>query len=81
MNMQYSPRTESMLDVSTYADVMRWVAQEHGALLFDRLGIMRYWNDRARSISMPPQRSMIWPEKFMIALAGRWRLRSSMRLI
>jgi lysophospholipase L1-like esterase len=45
MNMQYSPRTESMLDVSAYADVMRWVAQQRGALLFDRLGIMRSWND------------------------------------
>jgi hypothetical protein len=45
MNMQYSPRTESMLDVSAYADVMRWVAQQRGALLFDRLGIMHYWND------------------------------------
>jgi hypothetical protein len=45
MNMQYSPRTESMLDVSPYADVMRIVAQQRGALLFDRLGIMREWND------------------------------------
>jgi hypothetical protein len=45
MNMQYSPRTESMLDVSAFADVMRLVAQAHGALLFDRLAIMRYWND------------------------------------
>jgi lysophospholipase L1-like esterase len=45
MNMQYSPHTESMMDVSTYADVMRFVAQQHGALLFDRLGIMRDWND------------------------------------
>jgi len=45
MNMQYSPRTESMLDVSTYADVMRWVAQQRSALLFDRLAIMHYWND------------------------------------
>ena len=45
MNMQYSPRTESMLDVSTYADVMRAVAEQHGALLFDRLAIMHYWND------------------------------------
>lgn len=45
MNMQYSPRTESMLDVSNYADVMRFVAQQHGAVLFDRLGIMRNWND------------------------------------
>jgi hypothetical protein len=45
MNMQYSPHTESMLDVSTYADIMRLVAQQHSALLFDRLGIMRNWND------------------------------------
>ena len=45
MNMQYSPHTESMLDVSTYADIMHWAAQQHGALLFDRLGIMRNWND------------------------------------
>jgi hypothetical protein len=45
MNMQYSPRTESMLDVSAYADVMKWVAQQRGALLFDRLAIMHSWND------------------------------------
>jgi hypothetical protein len=45
MNMQYSPRTDSMLDVSAYADVMRVVAQQRGAVLFDRLGIMHYWND------------------------------------
>lgn len=46
INMQYSPRTAALLDVSTYADVMQWVAQERGALLFDRLAIMRYWNDQ-----------------------------------
>ncbi len=45
MNMQYSPRTESMLDVSTYANVMRVVAEQRGALLFDRLAIMHSWND------------------------------------
>jgi hypothetical protein len=45
MNMQYSPRTEAMLDVSSYADVMRWVAEQYGALQFDRMGIMHYWND------------------------------------
>lgn len=45
VNMQYSPRTASMLDVSAYADVMRHVAQQRGALLFDRLAIMQYWND------------------------------------
>ena len=45
MNMQYSPRTEAMLDVSSFADIMRIVAEQRGALLFDRLAIMRYWND------------------------------------
>lgn len=45
MNMQYSPRTASMLDVSAYADVMRAIAEQRGALLFDRLAIMHYWND------------------------------------
>jgi hypothetical protein len=34
-----------MLDVSVYADVMRAIAEQHGALLFDRLAIMHYWND------------------------------------
>jgi hypothetical protein len=45
MNMQYSPRTETMLNVSTYADVMRWVAEQRDILLFDRLAIMHYWSD------------------------------------
>jgi hypothetical protein len=45
MNMQYSPRTDSMLDVAPLADVMRIVAQQHSAPLFDRLGLMRSWND------------------------------------
>jgi lysophospholipase L1-like esterase len=45
MNMQYSPRTESMLDVSTFADVMRVVAEQRGALLFDRFAIMQSWNE------------------------------------
>ncbi len=45
LDMQYSPHTAAMLDVTAYADVMRWVAQEHGALLFDRLEIMRHWSE------------------------------------
>jgi lysophospholipase L1-like esterase len=45
MNMQYSPRTESMLSVAPFADVMHWVAEQRAVLLFDRLGIMRYWSD------------------------------------
>ena len=45
MDMQYSPRTESMLGVAPYADAMRWVAQQRGVVLFDRLAIMRSWAD------------------------------------
>jgi hypothetical protein len=45
MNMQYSPRTESMITVGPYADVMRVVAQHFEIPLFDRLGIMRHWSD------------------------------------
>ncbi len=46
VNMQFSPHTEALLNISAYADVMRWVAQDHGVLLFDRLAIMHYWNDQ-----------------------------------
>jgi hypothetical protein len=47
INMQFSPHTESVIDVSTYADIMQWVAQQQaGTLLFDRLAIMRYWNEQ-----------------------------------
>ena len=45
MNMQYSPRIESMIAVGIYADNMRWVAREREVPLFDRLAIMRQWND------------------------------------
>jgi len=45
MNMQYSPRTETMISVSPYADVMRVVAQHFDTPLFDRLGIMRHWSE------------------------------------
>lgn len=45
MNMQYSPRTESMIAVAPYADDMRAVAQQRELPLFDRFAIMRYWAD------------------------------------
>jgi len=45
MNMQFSPRTESMISVTPYADVMRVVATQRDVPLFDRLAIMRYWSD------------------------------------
>jgi hypothetical protein len=45
MNMQYSPRTESMIQVGPYVDEMRAVAQQREVPLFDRFAIMRYWSD------------------------------------
>ena len=45
MNVQYSPRTESIIAVGPYNDNMRWVAQERGIPLFDRFAIMQYWNE------------------------------------
>jgi hypothetical protein len=45
VNMQYSPRTETMVSVGPYADAMRWVAQQHDVPLFDRLSIMKHWSE------------------------------------
>ena len=45
MNLQHSPRTDPMMHVGPYADAMRMVAEDRGVPLFDRMGIMKYWND------------------------------------
>lgn len=45
MNMQFSPRTESMIAIGPYADTMRVVSQQRGVPLFDRVGIMHHWSD------------------------------------
>jgi hypothetical protein len=45
MNLQYSPRIETMLAVVPYIDTMRVVAQDKGVVLYDRFSIMRYWSD------------------------------------
>jgi hypothetical protein len=45
MNMQYSPRTESMISIKAYADNMRWVALQHDVLLFDRFALMKHWTE------------------------------------
>ena len=46
MNLQYSPRTETMISASPYLDNMRVVAQQHDVPLFDRFAIMHHWNDQ-----------------------------------
>ena len=43
INAQYSPRTESMIALDTYAEDMRWVALQHETPLFDRFSIMKLW--------------------------------------
>ncbi|MDB5577457.1 MAG: GDSL-like Lipase/Acylhydrolase family protein [Bradyrhizobium sp.] len=45
MNLQYSPRTETMISAPPYLDNMRVVAQQYDVPLFDRFTIMRHWND------------------------------------
>ncbi|MBB1090676.1 SGNH/GDSL hydrolase family protein [Rhodopseudomonas palustris] len=45
MNLQYSPRTETMINPAPYLDNMRVVGQEHDAPLFDRFALMRHWNE------------------------------------
>ena len=45
MNMQYSPRTDSMISIDAYADNMRWVALQHDVPLFDRLALMKHWTE------------------------------------
>jgi hypothetical protein len=45
VNLQYSPRTETMISALPYLDNMRVVAQQHDVPLFDRFAIMRHWND------------------------------------
>ena len=45
MNMQYSPRTDSVVALAAYVDGMRWVAREREVPVYDRLAIMRHWYD------------------------------------
>jgi hypothetical protein len=45
INAQYSPRTESMIALSTYVEDMRWVALQHDVPLFNRFETMKVWAD------------------------------------
>jgi hypothetical protein len=45
MNLQYSPRTDTMISANPYLDSMRLVAQQHDIPLFDRFSVMRHWNE------------------------------------
>lgn len=45
MNMQYSPRTDSMIALGAYVEAMRFIALQREILLFDRLAVMNDWNE------------------------------------
>jgi len=45
MNMQYSPRTDSMIAMGAYIEAMRFIALQREILLFDRLAVMNDWNE------------------------------------
>ncbi|HTT47311.1 MAG TPA: GDSL-type esterase/lipase family protein [Pseudolabrys sp.] len=45
INAQYSPRTESMIALAAYAEIMRWVALQQEVPVFDRFSIMKLWAD------------------------------------
>jgi hypothetical protein len=45
VNMQYSPRTDAMVDAAAYTEVMRRVADVRDVPFFNRYRIMREWND------------------------------------
>ena len=45
INLQYSPRLESMLPTAPYLDNIRAVAQQQDVPLFDRYSIMHNWNE------------------------------------
>lgn len=63
MNMQYSPRTETMIAVSPYAENMRWVSQQRSVPLFDRLGIMRHWSDTGVFDFYTPTKAFVVAQK------------------
>jgi hypothetical protein len=45
INAQYSPRTDSMIALGTYSDLMRRVAAQQEVPLFDRFAVMKTWAD------------------------------------
>ena len=74
VNLQYSPRTETMISVPPYLDNMRVVAQQHEVPLFDRFAIMRHWNDAGDfDLFQRPRTASTSPNAFMTALAARCR--------
>lgn len=58
VNMQYSPRTESIMALGAYADGLRWVARELEVPVFDRHAIMRHWYEAGQFDLYAPTKDM-----------------------
>lgn len=59
VNMQYSPRTDSMIAAGPYVEGLRWVAQQHDVPLFDRLAVMKHWSETGAFDLSSPDRTHI----------------------
>ena len=81
INLQYSPRTETMISAPPYLDNMRVVAQQHEVPLFDRFAIMRHWNDAGDFDLFSTSHGLTWPSAFTVASAARCRNSCSTRPI
>jgi hypothetical protein len=45
INPQFSPRTDFMIDSTSYTEHMRWVAQTREVPFFNRFEVMRHWSE------------------------------------
>ncbi|HXL67436.1 MAG TPA: SGNH/GDSL hydrolase family protein [Xanthobacteraceae bacterium] len=45
VNPQFSPRTDFMIDSTSYTEHMRWVAQTRDVPFFNRFEVMRHWSE------------------------------------
>lgn len=57
MNSQYSPHTSAALDTGPYREVMHWVIQNRGAILFHRYTIMKYWEEEGTTDFTSPSKT------------------------
>jgi hypothetical protein len=57
VNLQYSPRLETMLPTAPYLDNIRAVAQQQDVPLFDRYAIMHNWSETGQFDLSVPSRS------------------------
>ena len=59
VNMQFSPRTDSMINAGAYIESMRWVAQQHDVPLYDRLTVMKHWSETGAFDLTSPDRTHV----------------------